>query len=87
MTVTQSFGNVPSDNPANMQTYQWAVSGDLYSGETLNGQISKGISAHLKNGKIPLGANIGMLDGHGEWHTFQQLRVRFESLPLCSFYY
>ena len=33
------------------------------------------ITAHL-NGKVPLGGNLGMLDGHVEWRKFDKMKVR-----------
>jgi prepilin-type N-terminal cleavage/methylation domain-containing protein/prepilin-type processing-associated H-X9-DG protein len=33
------------------------------------------LTAHLK-GSVPLGGNIGMLDGHVEWRKFERMRVR-----------
>ncbi len=33
------------------------------------------LSPHVKNG-VPIGGNLGMLDGHVEWRKFQKMQVR-----------
>lgn len=33
------------------------------------------LSPHLK-GRVPIGANLGMLDGHAEWRKFEVMHVR-----------
>jgi len=38
------------------------------------------LSAHL-NGTVPLGGNIGMLDGHVEWRNFKDMLPRTSSSP------
>jgi prepilin-type processing-associated H-X9-DG protein len=37
-------------------------------------------TSHL-NGTMPVGGNLGMLDGHVEWRRFQQMRVRNTAFP------
>ena len=44
------------------------------------GQVQPHLSAHL-SGLIPLGGNIGMLDGHVEWRNFNQMVARTGSSP------
>ena len=51
-----------SDNYAVMVTYNWV-------------DVEGGPSAHL-NGNIPLGGNVGMLDGHVEWRNFKDMQAR-----------
>ncbi len=48
--------------------------------------LTKGhISAHLEGGSLPVGANVGMIDGHVEWRPFNQMINRTTSGPW--FYY
>ncbi len=68
----------PSTNLATELSYNWTSIQGNYS--------KKFISAHLQNGTIPSGANIGMLDGHVEWHKFPQLTPR-AGLSSAFFYY
>jgi prepilin-type N-terminal cleavage/methylation domain-containing protein/prepilin-type processing-associated H-X9-DG protein len=71
-----------SDNFATMLTYDWVnVDGGFMYGGAAKGHIS----AHLKSATIPLGANIGMVDGHVEWRPFNQMVNRTSSSPY--FYY
>jgi prepilin-type N-terminal cleavage/methylation domain-containing protein len=42
---------------------------------TVNGVKKNHLSPHLK-GKVPLGGNLGMLDGHAEWRKFEKMHVR-----------
>jgi len=49
-------------------TYNWT--------DVEGGYKKHDISSHLKNGKIPGGGNIGMLDGHVEWRPFSQMLPR-----------
>ena len=34
------------------------------------------LSAHVGNGGVPIGGNLGMLDGHAEWRKFEKMHVR-----------
>jgi prepilin-type N-terminal cleavage/methylation domain-containing protein/prepilin-type processing-associated H-X9-DG protein len=68
----------PSTNLATEQTYNWTAIQGNYS--------KKFTSAHLQGASIPLGANIGMLDGHVEWHKFPQLTPR-AGFSSAFFYY
>jgi prepilin-type processing-associated H-X9-DG protein len=52
---------------AAMLTYNWV---NIYGGYPI-----PNISAHL-NGLIPLGGNVGMLDGHVEWRNFTNMLPR-----------
>ena len=67
---------------ATMLTYEW---NNTDGGYTFKGVTKPHISAHLEGGKIPVGANIGMLDGHVEWRIFNKMINRTESGPY--FYY
>ncbi len=68
----------PSTNLATEQTYNWTAIQGNYS--------KKFTSAHLPGTSIPLGANIGMLDGHVEWHKFPLLTPR-AGFSAAFFYY
>jgi prepilin-type N-terminal cleavage/methylation domain-containing protein/prepilin-type processing-associated H-X9-DG protein len=60
-----------SDTYAIFKTYTWNMTdGGYYKGH---------ISAHLESGTVPVGANLGMLDGHVEWRAFQQMICRTTS--------
>ncbi|HUD46872.1 MAG TPA: prepilin-type N-terminal cleavage/methylation domain-containing protein [Candidatus Baltobacteraceae bacterium] len=70
------------DDFPTMETYNWVnVDGGYMYNNTFKGHIS----AHLKNGTIPEGANIGMIDGHVEWRPFMQMIDRNAGNPY--FYY
>jgi prepilin-type N-terminal cleavage/methylation domain-containing protein/prepilin-type processing-associated H-X9-DG protein len=62
--------------------YNWI---NIDGGYTYNGAPKGHISAHVEGGAIPLGANIGMIDGHVEWRPFNQMINRTSSGPW--FYY
>jgi prepilin-type N-terminal cleavage/methylation domain-containing protein/prepilin-type processing-associated H-X9-DG protein len=68
----------PSTNLATELTYNWTAIQGNYS--------KKFCSAHLQSAAIPSGANIGMLDGHVEWHNFPQLTPR-AGFSSAFFYY
>jgi prepilin-type N-terminal cleavage/methylation domain-containing protein/prepilin-type processing-associated H-X9-DG protein len=71
--VTLSLGTPRQDNPAMWSTYTWiGITGGLYD---LNGKLFKHQTSHLR-GNMPLGGNIGMLDGHAEWRKFQYMFPR-----------
>jgi prepilin-type processing-associated H-X9-DG protein len=68
-TLTAGNGVPPPAGPtlnAAMLTYDWAgfIAGEYYY-----------LSDHL-NGLIPLGGNVGMLDGHVEWRDFTNMLPR-----------
>jgi prepilin-type N-terminal cleavage/methylation domain-containing protein len=70
------------------QKYNWVdVPGRYQFGGT--GNFKGHISAHLRDAKMPDGANEGMLDGHVEWVRFQQMfnRVDGSGAAVPYFYY
>jgi prepilin-type N-terminal cleavage/methylation domain-containing protein len=67
---------------ANMRTYNWI---NVDGGYKYKGVLKGHISAHVENGTIPAGGNIGMLDAHVEWRPFQQMINRASGSPW--FYY
>ncbi|HXR06738.1 MAG TPA: prepilin-type N-terminal cleavage/methylation domain-containing protein [Candidatus Acidoferrum sp.] len=70
----------PTTNLALRQTFSWTSLIGFYCPPLYSYS-----SAHVNNAAIPSGANIGMLDGHVEWHTFQQLVPR--AYPDAVWYY
>jgi prepilin-type processing-associated H-X9-DG protein len=69
-TLTYGNGVPPPAGPAlnaAMLTCDW-VNISFYP-------LKPGISAHL-NGLLPLGGNVGMLDGHVEWRDFTNMLPR-----------
>jgi prepilin-type N-terminal cleavage/methylation domain-containing protein/prepilin-type processing-associated H-X9-DG protein len=52
---------------SNMNGYQWS---DIVGGATLHHR-----TAHM-NGRLPAGANVGMLDGHVEWRDARDFQPR-----------
>ncbi len=82
LTACASLNNTgSSDVYAQMITYNWI---DVDGGYQYN-HVAKGhISAHVQ-GKLPVGANEGMLDSHVEWKPFNQMINRTDSSP--NFYY
>ena len=83
LTACATLNNTgESDNYAKMLKYNW-VSVD--SGYKCQGVIKGNNSAHLEGGSVPVGGNIGMLDGHVEWRPFEQMRNRTSASP--HFYY
>ena len=66
-----------SSNYADMLHYNWS---DIDGGYVYNGHPKGHLSAHL-NGLIPLGGNIGMLDGHVEWRNFTNMQARDDDSP------
>jgi prepilin-type processing-associated H-X9-DG protein len=60
-----------------MLTYNWS---SINGGYVYDGQPKPHLSAHL-NGLIPLGGNIGMLDGHVEWRNFTNMQARADGTP------
>ncbi len=71
-----------SDVLSTMVTYNWI---NVDGGYQVNGVAKGHISAHLKNPALPDGANMGMIDGHVEWHPFRQMIDRTDGSPY--FYY
>ena len=63
-------------------TYNW-VSVD--GGYKFNGVTKGNNSGHLEGRSVPVGGNMGMLDGHVEWRPFKQMINRTSSSPW--FYY
>jgi prepilin-type N-terminal cleavage/methylation domain-containing protein/prepilin-type processing-associated H-X9-DG protein len=59
-----------SDIYATFVKYTWNAT---EGGYMYNGKPKFHISAHLEGGSIPVGGNIGMIDGHVEWRRFQQM--------------
>jgi prepilin-type processing-associated H-X9-DG protein len=55
-----------------MLAYNWS---SIDGGYVYNGHRKPHLSAHL-NSLIPLGGNIGMLDGHVEWRNFKDMLPR-----------
>jgi prepilin-type processing-associated H-X9-DG protein len=69
-TLTPGNGVPPPAGPtlnAAMLTYNWVV--------VPGGYTKHHLSPHL-NGSIPLGGNVGMLDGHVEWRNFTDMLPR-----------
>ena len=72
-TITP-VGNT-SANLAVMNTYNW--NNIPYSADPDVPVHKNFTSPHFKNGRIPAGGNIGMLDGHVEWRPFAQFLPRW----------
>ncbi len=69
-TLTPGNGVPPPAGPAlnaAMLTYNWV--------DVPGGYIKHHLSPHL-NGSIPLGGNVGMLDGHVEWRNLTNMLPR-----------
>jgi prepilin-type processing-associated H-X9-DG protein len=64
------------------QTYNWSV---IDGGYHFNGVTKGNNSCHLEGRPVPVGGNIGMLDGHVEWRPFKQMINRTSASPF--FYY
>jgi prepilin-type processing-associated H-X9-DG protein len=79
-TLTPSF-YFPTTDYAAMLTYDWVYIPN--GGPFVPGP---GISAHL-NGAIPLGGNVGMLDGHVEWRNFTNMVPRAGIFNEVPFFY
>ena len=71
-----------SDVLSTMNTYNWI---NTDGGYELNGAAKGHISAHVDGKTIPVGENVGMIDGHAEWRPFNQMICRNGSGPY--FYY
>jgi len=80
-TITGPYNQ--SDNFTKMQSYTWT---DLPHGDDYDVPgIKPFYSAHLANGGIPAGGNLGMFDGHVEWRRFQDMIAR-ASMGLCYYF-
>jgi prepilin-type processing-associated H-X9-DG protein len=80
-TLTYGNGVPPPAGPAlnaAMLTCDW-VNISFYP-------LKPGISAHL-NGLLPLGGNVGMLDGHVEWRDFTNMLPRAGGVNGEAFFY
>jgi prepilin-type N-terminal cleavage/methylation domain-containing protein/prepilin-type processing-associated H-X9-DG protein len=71
-TVT-SAGNL-SDDLATKEGYIWT--GLPHTDDPDVPGTKPYTSSHMLNGRIPSGANLGMIDGHVEWRRFQDLVPR-----------
>ncbi len=56
--------------------------GSITSGGTWSGEKIFDSSNHVKTDEEPYGGNIGMLDGHVEWRTFQNMEARYNANPV-----
>jgi prepilin-type N-terminal cleavage/methylation domain-containing protein/prepilin-type processing-associated H-X9-DG protein len=81
-TIT-SGGNL-SQNLKTMESYLWT--GLPHSDDPDVPGKKPFTSAHLVNGRIPSGANLGMFDGHVEWRPFQRLIPRAGAGGPCFYY-
>ena len=73
----------PTLNLTTMDGYQWT--GIPHSNDPDVPGSKPFTSAHLLNGKIPSGGNLGILDGHVEWRPFRKFIPRTANNP--SFYF
>jgi prepilin-type N-terminal cleavage/methylation domain-containing protein len=71
-------------SPTTMMNFNWTT---IDGGYEYGGAPKPHISAHLKNKTLPQGANEGMLDGHVEWHPFNQMIFRTENASDPFFYW
>jgi prepilin-type N-terminal cleavage/methylation domain-containing protein len=71
-----------SDVFASMNTYNWTTT---QGGYTFQGKPKDHIAAHLEGKAVPVGENIGMIDGHVEWRPFNRFICRNGTGPY--FYY
>jgi prepilin-type processing-associated H-X9-DG protein len=67
-----------------MQNYSWTSLARSFDSD-IPTTIKFFTSAHLANHRLPIGGNVGMLDGHVEWRPFSQFQVR-TSGPLFFYY-
>jgi prepilin-type N-terminal cleavage/methylation domain-containing protein len=73
----------PTQNLTTMDSYIW--SGIPHSADPDVPGSKAFTSAHLLNGKIPSGGNLGIFDGHVEWRPFRKFIPRTANNP--SFYF
>ena len=78
--VADPIISLPGQNdPRLVATYQWKnIPGGLPDGtQTASGSWSGFRTSHFdKRGKLPLGGNVGMMDGHAVWHPFDGMIPR-----------
>jgi len=65
-----------------MIKYNWI---NVDGGYRMSGVPKGHISAHMQGAKVPMGANIGMIDGHVEWRPLNKMIARTGNAPF--FYY
>ena len=58
----------------------------VYGGYQVGGRSLPHLCPHL-DGFVPAGGNVGMLDGHVEWRSFDQMRVRTTGGAAPLFYW
>ena len=69
LTACATLSAIGQSDPTKVLSYQWTgIQGGL-------GTAFLHSTAHL-NGRIPLGGNVGMLDGHVEWRKFAYMLPR-----------
>ena len=56
---------------ASAPKYNWTV--------IIGGYTKHHLIPHPSSGNLPLGGNLGMLDGHSEWRKFQLMFPRDEA--------
>jgi prepilin-type N-terminal cleavage/methylation domain-containing protein len=72
--ATITSANNLSDIPRVMETFVWT---GLPHSDDPDVPVDKPFtSSHMLNSRLPLGGNLGMIDGHVEWRPFQQLFPR-----------
>jgi prepilin-type processing-associated H-X9-DG protein len=77
-------GNGASTVPAILNTYSWTKIPNSVDGDV---NVKKPFtSSHMRNAKIPSGANVGMFDGHVEWRPFNKLIPRAGGSTLTYYY-
>ncbi len=67
------------NDPTRINNYQWKnIPGGLPNGtKTTNGTWHGFSTSHLdKAGKLPLGGNVGFMDGHARWHPWTNMLPR-----------
>jgi prepilin-type N-terminal cleavage/methylation domain-containing protein len=73
--ILSNGGALPGEmNPGN-------VYDGITGGFTQNGVLYPHISAHLRGGKVPIGANTVYKDGHGQWRNFHGFLPRTTAGP------
>lgn len=86
--VADAIISKPGDNKE-AQRYSYDYT-SIVGGYTVGGAPKPHLSAHLR-GIVPVGGNVGMLDGHVEWRKFQTMTVRgsgaFAGDPACPTYW
>jgi prepilin-type processing-associated H-X9-DG protein len=82
-TLTDTAG--PPITAAAEAGADWTHVGDGFMGDA--GGMTTTISSHLANSTVPSGCNVGMLDGHVEWHTMNQLLPRAGQGSSAPYFY